>query len=409
MEKEKDFRQEEGGKKIEKEQRVNEFINLAVVKRREKENMELSEMVNQEAEELPGRLKSKVMEDYNRLRGKLSEEDLRIEMRESVRKAREAYMESSLQMPNKSFSRLEAISSIDSLFENEEASIEDTKKVARISFDLNGLKAANDLNDGDHNFGDEYLRLASEAIKSPKVIKMIEEKGLDDDFTISRDGGDEFGMILKSDKPITKEALEDIIKTIQDELWNSKKVPKILDMNSPKVLSNFTGKPVEEIYKYNNIGDFKEEHGIPRDFEYKGMISAGGSTLYESLLDEDSRKEEINSRDSYERILEKMMGGIFSTSDDLMKKDKNSFKERMAAGLMGKDIEDEEERKKAKEYGLTLSRIYSRTEEEKKLAKENQALKGGFDHIEELINKGGSTEDVIKIIKETKKLSKEKD
>ncbi|MCX6799709.1 MAG: hypothetical protein NT091_00995 [Candidatus Falkowbacteria bacterium] len=68
----------------------------------------------------------------------------------------------------------------------------DLGRIARLSLDVNGLKAVNDLNGGNHTPGDEYLDLAANVIKSEKVLAWGKENNIK--IAFSKDGGDSFSI-----------------------------------------------------------------------------------------------------------------------------------------------------------------------------------------------------------------------
>lgn len=399
----------EGEKKQEKDidgtVRIRQFIDLAILKRKAREEIEISEMVEDFGNDLPEELKLKLEGDYRRLKGKIDDEDaLKEEVEFAGRNIRESYMDRSLEIPNKAFASLDLISKVDELFE-EEPKIDDLKKVAHVYFDLNGLKAVNDL--GSHGFGDEYLALASEAIGSGEVRKVAEKHGIDPDYIVCREGGDEFGVVLKSDKPIEEKALAEFIETAQGVLWNNERVANVLDFDNPEVVAKFAGVSMEEMKEDSgsDLDKFKEIHNMPKDYRYKGAMSAGASRIYDALLDDKIKeRNRVKGNDSYEKILQRVMGATFDTSDAQMVKNKKEFKENLAKGEVGDDFESSEARDAAILDAKMLSRVYTRTEEEKELVEKLQVKEKLIKDIEDLIAAGGDAKSVQQMIERAKKL-----
>jgi len=386
--------------------KIREFIDLAILKRKGKQEMKISEVVEDFGKDLPEELKLKLEGEYRRLKEKIPvEESLKEEVEFAGRNIREGYMDERLEIPNKAFANMDLISKVDELFE-EEPQIDDLKKVAHVYFDLNGLKAANDL--GSHGLGDEYLALAAGAIKSEEVKEVAKRHGIDPDYIVCREGGgDEFGVTLKSDKPIEEEALSEFIETAQSVLWNNEKVANVLDFDNPEVVAKFAGVSIDEIKEGfgNDLDKFKEAHNIPKDYKYKGAISAGASRIYDALLDDKIKdKNTVKVSDSYEKILQRVMGATFDTSDAQMAKNKKEFKKNLAEGEVGDDFSGPEEKKRAVLDAKMLSRVYTRTEEEKELVEKLQNRNKLIADIKDFIGAGGDAKGVQQMIERAKEL-----
>ncbi|MBD3248344.1 hypothetical protein GF382_03590 [Candidatus Falkowbacteria bacterium] len=348
---------------------IKRSLDLAKSKRVERERKTPAEMVQEALSGKPEAIQEMVQGDYDRLRAKISDEnDLREEVDINSERITTSYYDSKLEMPNGSLSKLHAVNKIDELLEGE-STVEDLKRMARISFDLNGLKPVNDLNSGDHSKGDQYLELARDTINdtlaSKEAKKFINDHGLNIDTLLSRDGGDEFGLVITSDKPMDQGFLDGLTDMMKDNLWKSEKAGEILDFSREDILLNFLGIEEADFKKFydGDLNKVKKDFGIPEDFKYRAAFSGKGSTLYEALNDEENDKvRKLSEEDDIVKIKQAFMGAMFSTSDRGMDEDKKRFKKQLAEKEFG-----------TPEYAMT--QVYSRNERERELNRENEELK----------------------------------
>lgn len=318
-------------------------------KKQEKKSSPSHETIDDLVEGLPDILKEKIIADIKRLEGYgLNEEQLRTEAEIRSREIKETYLDPRFNMPNKSFAKLDTMQSIDSLLEGEVA-LEDLKRVARVSFDLNGLKSVNDLTRS-HENGDQYLKLVVDILKKDELAAWLKEKNIE--VIVTADGGDEFGAILKSDKEISADVLNEFMDKVENELSQDERASEILDFSDEKIILAFAGiseadlatKTMEERQKI--LEDTKKE--IPADYKFKAIVSSGAATLYDSFAN-----VKISDEDDYERTLGKIMGSIFDKSDENMQIRKEGFKD----GL-GKSNDLKEK---------FLAKVYSRNRSEAEL------------------------------------------
>lgn len=389
--------QMEQGPDFEKEARVKEIINKFFVRKKMEEGEDVNEIVESVAADLPAPLKAMVMEDYDFIFQVTKNEKILKQAVELSYKRLMAGYERSItddqKMPNEAYALADAMEKIDDLFQDREPTVEDFKKVARVSFDVNGLKPVNDLN-RDHKKGDLYLFMAVQAIKSPEVLEYCEKNGIKfDPERVTRDGGDEFGVIITSDKAFTREALNGFVKTVQDVLWDNKEAAMILDFNNPIILARQlkreSSEVVEEIRDKHagSIAEFKKANNIPLGYKYRAAISGGAATLFDALTDaEFDPKNELKSSDKAGRMAKKIAGAAFSSSDRQVIPNKEAFKgglrfftaEQVKAEFIaaGKDISDIDPQAFEDEAANRRfqAEVYSRSEEEKELTRENQEL-----------------------------------
>jgi hypothetical protein len=185
---------------------VQECINLASLRKKTEKEIKVSELIDKRVEDsippLPAPLKAMIMEDYLRIKDLTDDEEILIAAVEvSYRRiicGYERRVTDEEKMPNEAYARLNAMEKIDALFAKEkDPDPEDFKKIAHVTFDLNGLKAVNDYNSHDNKKGDMYLLLAAKAISSPEAIRYAKEHEINfEPEKVTRDGGDEFSTII---------------------------------------------------------------------------------------------------------------------------------------------------------------------------------------------------------------------
>jgi GGDEF domain-containing protein len=354
------------------EESLQKILDVRMEEKEEKEidwkTKELYEVMGK----LPLELKEEAIKKINRLRKYgLNETSLMIEAAVMAKEIREQYCDKRFEpgMLNKSFAKIKVEQMVDNLFRDGKKSkaglkMEDLKRVARVSIDLNGLKAVNDLTHN-HEKGDKFLRLAASALRQENIKTFLETNGIK--FYVTADGGDEFALILKGEEEITEKILEELIEMINNNLGENKEAEEILDFNNETVLRSFSGITKEDWAgkndeeKKNMLEKAKEQ--IPSEFKFRATASMGAATLYESF-----ENFKIKDGDNYERILEKLMGGLFAQSDKKSQENKEMYKKEL--------------RKSDNREDNFLSEIYSRTEAERGLVRENAELKKAIKELE---------------------------
>ncbi|HTW96131.1 MAG TPA: hypothetical protein VMD74_00535 [Candidatus Methylomirabilis sp.] len=383
---------------FEKEEEVREIITAAFHKKKEESVSLIANLVEKRVEKanppLPEPLKAMIMADYEMAKAVTNDEKvLKAVVEVSFRRVICGYerrITDQDKVPNEAYARLNAIEKIDSLFGQEkEPAPEDFKKVAHVTFDLNGLKAVNDYNGHDTKKGDEYLFAAVQAIVSDSVKKYAKDNGIFfEPERVTRDGGDEFSIIITSENVLTKKVLEGFILAAQTDLWENSKVgEEILNFDNSNVLGHHLDMPAAEVeaeIKSSGLENFKKAHGIPPKYKYHGAMSGGAITLYDALTDKEAdEKNKVNPEDQYPYMLQKMMGTMFSISSKRMDVDKKKFKKGLAAITPKKILEEFAERgfKLSPEQAEVevanrhmLAEVYSRTDTEKELAQRNAKL-----------------------------------
>jgi GGDEF domain-containing protein len=369
----------------ERRKALEESLGIAAGKIRNRFKLPLHEMVIIATEDLPEELKNRVMRSFEPIRdfsdrfqkSAVTEEELKkmeelnvpVEMIASIRGRQipreqiddflkkqveiiSMEVENSfvadmgrdesgreISMPNKNFSRLQIQQEINRILEREQ-NPEALKKIARISIDLNNLKKANDYN-GSHEKGDAYLRLVESVLDNPSLKSFAQERGLNI-VSVARVGGDEFDAIITAENSISESGLNDVQAEIKRRITEKKEAANIVDFKDEKVILHYagiTGKNEEVFYRKSDdekravLDEIKKE--IPSDFEFVANVSCGAATLYEAMVDPENDKDnenKINPEEDYGRILKKMMGCLFTTSDSRMQKNKEVFKQSLASG-----------------------------------------------------------------------------
>jgi hypothetical protein len=306
--------------RIEKEKRLQERLDLICQarsddeKHREKDKQEksLDAYVEVLSAHLPSELKIKVQATIDRMRKYgVSETDLKNETEIEAREVFDAYVDG-FGMLNKSYEKMVIRDLLDNIFKNK-PKIEDLKKVARISWDLNALGAVNDLNGGKHDKGDSYIKICVKVLTDPAVLALA--KKFDLELTPFHESGDEFAAIVVSREPIvegSKAALgiKEIMRVVHDKIYRDQTANEILDVsdkNVKKRLSPAIRKAVES---------------CPEKPVFHAWMSGAVATLYEAMMGDNSEKNIIKKEDGYLEMLSRPMGSLFDFSDVCQKEKK---------------------------------------------------------------------------------------
>ena len=270
-------------------------------------------------------------------------------------------------MPKDEYAKMEIQDEMDKIFSNK-PTVEDLQKIARLSFDANGLKAVNDLS-ASHEKGTEFLRRIAEVFHNPDgpTRKWLKEKGISK-ILATAGGGDEYGVMLVADRPIDSETIAEAVRRFEDEV-SALDVSDLVNLEDPEVLmrlGNISEGVFRRMSKEEQLAEIaKIKSSIPDGFKFRATVSGGGATLTEGM--EYVLKETVPldkrfdpDKDSYRRALEKIMGGIWDLADKKAESAKREFKANL------QDSKDPKER--------FYFQILGRTAEEKRLQKENIEL-----------------------------------
>jgi len=151
----KDIEQPKSREKI-----ARESLDVVLQKRNFRERFDIDELVNKEVFDLPEEIKNRITRDFNIFKDHLDSKEIKKTLITVLtNKDRQSFImnigegEDAVEIPNKSFSNYVFTQNMDEILREEKVSLEDFKKIARVSFDFNGLKVVNDIG-GTYQQGD---------------------------------------------------------------------------------------------------------------------------------------------------------------------------------------------------------------------------------------------------------------
>ncbi len=273
---------------------------------------------------LPEPVKEKLKIDFDRLKGygELSEENLAKEMEARINEAYCGLVDSRFDKPpisNGTFLRIKLLQHLEKFFDNEPPEEDDLKKTARLFFDLDGLKAVNDLNSS-HEQGNVYLKRVVNVLVDKKLANEFKQMGLD--ISVYADAGDEFSVILKGDFDLAapmdqtgESAIAYVNKRIKEQVA-SIKADDLIDFTNPDIRK-----------KFEDLGAV-----VPRDYKFKASIAGGGATLFDGLSG-----FAYESGLTFEQTLKRIMGKTLDLSNVEMVQNKTNDKKQLEQSLDEKD------------------------------------------------------------------------
>lgn len=253
-----------------------------------------------------------------KLKDKISDDELDDLLKEHtenhVKEIIFSYTDKRFGCADKDYLRLETVKAIDNSMEEYFKSEDSTKlpsDISLMSFDVNGLKAVNDLSERGHSAGDDYLKRVVNVLMNGKTTQELSKQGID--CFVSSGGGDEFFVILKNNQSFEPKyqqstALESVLLSYQKEIAEMP-CDDLIDFNDPTVQKKLEG--IE----------------IPKNFKFSGSISAGVSSLsnvLESFI--------VDKSKGYIANIQHVMGQIIDKSDKMANIDKRMYKEKIANG-----------------------------------------------------------------------------
>jgi diguanylate cyclase (GGDEF)-like protein len=345
---------ESEAKNIESKEEIKESIIearfLSLKEAKDKEENDGEQNFPKIIEQLPKDLRFDVQEKFERFKAYgLTEKQLSYELKKEIRDIKSAYEDKRFEIPNGSYLRYEISHLVDSLV-NEKVNLVKIRGLGIINFDVNGLKAINDI--AGHEKGTEYLRRIAETLKSGHTTKDLEDNGVR--VFVSSNGGDEFAIILSDDVNLTEvktgqNFINKILRYYQEEI-SSLNVSDMIDFSNSEIIKKFEG--IE----------------IPKNFKFTASIS-GGTALLEEVLVDDKIFPEIDSEElDYSDKLGKIISELFERSDVRGKENKDSFKNDL--------ISSDDKNKKF------LSVLLKRTAETALIEIENLKLKKKISELE---------------------------
>lgn len=246
-------------------------------------------------------------------------------------------------LPNTLYTKKYLEEAIDAQLANE--SLDSFDHVAHISIDLNGLKAVNDLNGGKHSVGDRYLRAVADWLWNSETLQELKQEGAT--VSIGRTGGDEFSITI-------------IEQPNADVTWNKKwhnvRVGLMVELDRLDVSELIPKEKIQELLP-----------DAPDDFVFKASAGLGMATLEEALNEtQQNDKNAIDPHDTADRMSNKLMGAVLDMSDDMMGKHKAFHKDMLKHG---------------NEHDRALSRLLTRTEEQRILETEYAELRKEYEEL----------------------------
>lgn len=304
-------------------------------------------------EEIPRRelreIEERRIELYNK--GGLDQQTIEALVRGDIELILMSYMDGRayLRMPNREFIEFKLAHHIGEIIDRDIVKTEDLYSVARINFDMNGLKTLNDI--GSHTSGNEGLSMFANVLKNGETVKWLEAQGIE--VAASAEGGDEFGMVLHGPSDL-RPILKEIEERFRQEIWNLD-ARKLIDFSDEKTKATLK----------------KFRIPVADGFEYRISTSVGSATFGELLATTD-----LSGAKTYEAMINRVIKMMFGSADARAIKNKEEFK----AGL--------------KEINQTLAALYERETEEVR------ALKRLVERVIDIINL--SDEEIPEDIKESK-------
>ncbi len=249
-----------------------------------------------------------------------------------------SYMDSRdyLRMPNREFIEYKIFRYISESLDHKQLNQEDLYKVARINFDLNGLKVMNDV--GGHSRGNTGLLIFSSILREGKTTQWLKKQGIE--AAPSAEGGDEFGLVIYGNQDL-RPLLPEIERRFAEEVSETRdiqtlKITKELDEKTGKVKTKLkaTRSSVDDIIHFNDPEDLKkmrdmgilddDQKKLPENFKFQLGTSVGSSTFGEALGVvglEDVR--------SYKEMIERVVNQMFKMADRRAIIHKDQTKEKL--------------------------------------------------------------------------------
>ena len=180
----------------------------------------------------------------------------------------------------------------------------DLFSLVRLNFDLNGLKALNDL--GGHTAGNQGLERFSRMLKDGETTRWLRGQGIE--VSASAEGGDEFGLVLVGEKD-----LREVVKEAHERF-----VRETSELPAADLL-NFVHPQVQGQLELLGISR------IPADFHFQLTTSVGAAFLGDALAVVPIEKIEKK----YDEIVEMVIKKMFEIADKRSLAHKSAFKEEL--------------------------------------------------------------------------------
>ena len=212
-----------------------------------------------------------------------------------------------LGMYNRRFSEYKIAENVRAIVAREAQEERDLYSLVRVNFDLNGLKALNDL--GGHEAGNRGLKLFANILNFGATTLWLRDE-LKLNVITSAEGGDEFGIVISG--PIDlREKVEEIGERFAHEVYNTD-ASHMLDFNKPEVLENL---------KLLGIAE-----SVPADFRFRISTSVGICLLGEAFDRVDVNRPEA----TFDEIVQDINNAMFAIADERSARHKSEFKKELA-------------------------------------------------------------------------------
>jgi hypothetical protein len=215
------------------------------------------------------------------------------------------------------------------------------RRIARLSFDANGLKAVNDLS-ASHEKGTEYLRRIAEAIYDEEgpARKRLEELGVTEVLPMTG-GGDEYSIVVRGKHELSAEALDEVV-AMYERAIEAIDVSDLVDFTDEDVRLRYLGVPRD---LFDRMPEEKREEvrermrkEIPEGFKMRASTSGGQASAYAGFLMAMRHKTKpLAEGDDYGTAINKTMGGLWDGSDLAAKNTKEFYKAGLRAGESPED------------------------------------------------------------------------
>lgn len=241
-----------------------------------------------------------------------------------------------LGLPNRKFVEYKIFRHLTDTIEKRGLKPETLNTVARVNFDMNGLRFMNDV--GGHTSGNIGLNIFGSILKEGKTVNWLKEQGIE--VSPAAEGGDEFGLILYGEvdlrtllPEIEKRFLEEVssIRTI-----NTLKIVREFDEKRGQLRKKLTTEKsnVDDIIKFNNPAHVKKmielgvidnnDKKIPEGFKFQLTTSVGSATFGEALGVAD-----LENVMGYREMIDRVVNKMFVVADARAIIEKNEAKEKL--------------------------------------------------------------------------------
>ncbi|WKZ28999.1 MAG: hypothetical protein QY323_05760 [Patescibacteria group bacterium] len=237
-------------------------------------------------------------------------------------------------MLNKAFAKEHAVTWLKEIL-GDSPTPEDLKKIGLLNADANGLKAVNDLSSS-HEKGTEYLRRIAEVLaddENPEA-KRLKELGVEIRLPHTA-GGDEFGVLLFSEKAIEPETMEEAIR-LYESATAKVDASDLVDFSDEGTLLRYMGISerqhdlMDETQRRERLDAARAE--VPKGFQMRASASFGAATLYDGMISAlEHQSKPLSSEDDFNRAVDKIVGGMWDAADKAAMENKTAYKESLRA------------------------------------------------------------------------------